>query len=85
MSVYIKDMEMPKSCEDCRFCENDGVPWCCVMRRYIDEISCPLIPVPEHGRLIDADALIATERETFEDYHISEAPTIIPADKEEQT
>ena len=81
MSVYIKGMEMPK----------DGVYWCeigvtgeiaMITIHGEDRKSFPLIPVPDHGRLIDADALLATERETFEDYHISEAPTIIPADEE---
>ena len=48
--------------------------------------DCPLILVPEHGRLVDADALVRSY------YHapsfpnlckaINEAPTIIPADKE---
>ena len=48
--------------------------------------SFELVPVPEHGRLIDADAL----RHTY--YHapsfpnlckaINEAPTVIPASKE---
>ena len=41
-----------------------------------------VISVPDHGRVVEADALLATGRETFEDYHISEAPTIIPASEE---
>ena len=62
MGVYIKGMEMPKSClscplqggtADCRLTQktyNWGLP-----ERPSD---CPLVPVPPHGRLIDADALI---------------------------
>ena len=56
MSILIRGMEMPKSCAFCRFagayCYAKG-----------DEdahstLSCPLVPVPSHGRLIDADATI---------------------------
>lgn len=55
MSVYIPGMEMPTSCAECRFygeyCyakgdENKG-----------SKLPCPLIPVPEHGDLIDRDKL----------------------------
>ena len=124
MSIYIQGMEMPKSCPceligigydlSCSFtggvaarvkeyyecCQNDTRPsW------------CPLIPVPEHGRLIDADAFSAkileiVERQKYDDFYtknlsvgavlrevvnelkgagpagFSNAPTIIPADKE---
>lgn len=54
MSVLIK-MEMPKSCAFCRF---NGAY--CYAKGDEDAHSimpCPLIPVPPHGRLIDADAL----------------------------
>lgn len=52
---------------------------------------CPLIPVPDHGRLVDADAAMEAvemdDRSTvIEVMHIKEllcdAPTIIPASKE---
>lgn len=48
--------------------------------------NCPLISVPDHGRLIDADALV-TELEKFcKDswvYNtVSHMKTIIPADKD---
>ena len=56
MGIYIKDIEMPK----------DGVYWCEI--GVVDDIamitihgeerkSFPLIPIPPHGRLIDADEL----------------------------
>ena len=91
--VYIPGMEMPKSCYFCEMYEAD-LYWCSAAKRDIDSFDdydnrssfCPLVPVPDHGRLIDADAL----RHTY--YHapsfpnlckaINEAPTIIPADKE---
>lgn len=59
--VYI-NMEMPKSCDDCDLMTVEGEygePTCpfgriirCASERHPD---CPLIPVPPHGRLIDAD------------------------------
>lgn len=60
--VYIKGMEMPKACCFCELYEPD-LYWCRAMKKDIDvdeyesvSSSCPLIPVPDHGRLIDADA-----------------------------
>ena len=52
-------------------------------------VNCPLIELPPHGRLIDADALELdaewSEREdgfiSFSSTAIKNAPTIIPADK----
>ena len=61
MSLLIKGMEMPSDCFHCRF-SMDG--WCYAYGKpNIDALAndgitnfCPLIPVPDHGRLIDADA-----------------------------
>ena len=63
--------------------------------------NCPLVPVPPHGRLIDANELMEMIRRAKEDdsetadvyeddYHIvdewlSVAPTVIPADREMDT
>ncbi len=56
--IYIKGMEMPKSCWDCFAC-HDG--WCIINQKIEGHRtvthSCPLISVPDHGRLVDADAL----------------------------
>ena len=110
--VYIKGMQMPKTCEECSL--NYDCFACIVtgIRFYGDSDfdpskgkleNCPLIPVPDHGRLIDADALITTfcewgtrlergrkivitmseAKQAIVDI-IDDAPTIIPADKEEQ-
>lgn len=99
--VYIK-MEMPKSCYRCDF--SDGL-YCLVCNETMDKMTwirrrpewCPLIPVPDHGRLIDADALyrrIKTECNPYGKptigydegnkvmHVIIGTPTIIPADKE---
>lgn len=60
MSVLIKGMKMPKSCEECRLYEDE---WC--LGREVDDSwsdfntrwkNCPLIEIPTpHGRLIDWD------------------------------
>lgn len=72
--ILIKNMEMPARCELCQFsgisgksCElisctftgkhryfNDG--------QYMDD--CPLVELPPHGRLIDADAMLESIKET---------------------
>ena len=59
MSIYIKNMEMPKSCLECDLQNDYG--WCPAKREIVDKYSysiCPLIPVPDHGRLGDLDALV---------------------------
>ena len=103
MSILIKGMEMPKTCYDCHLCEQTDYyasPYCRVSddddMMSINEIrakrrdNCPLIPVPDHGRLIDADALLEDIRKHSASYFADDfahewvdvAPTIIPADKE---
>lgn len=83
MGVYIKGMEMPKTCCYCPLMGYDpdrewfdsmartGAHICALTGELIDNTKraehCPLIPVPEHGRLIDADALRqAMYHEAFE-------------------
>ncbi len=66
MGVYIKGMEMPTSCDDCRL--NNGIS-CYAVPEYTEDGVvgrtddrpdwCPLVYVPPHGRLIDADAFLA--------------------------
>ena len=66
MSVLNKGMEMPKNCDSCPcYYETEGA-WrdeCQVLRKEcaISEERpswCPLVEIPPHGRLIDADAPI---------------------------
>lgn len=70
MSILIKGMEMPKCCKDCFGCKADlfsdngiacVVYLCQFTRTATGEEGvldiCPLVEVPTHGRLIDADAL----------------------------
>ena len=102
MSVYIKGMEMPKRCDDCRFCDwiadtNCGpCAWCDVdgKARVADtRQDCPLVPVPDHGRLGDLDKLESGLRHMAKYQHgerqqgilgccetIRLAPTVIPAE-----
>ena len=86
--IYIKGMEMPKSCWRCTLSQLYEKPrdmLVCkitheeVLRHKIDS-NCPLVPVPPHGDLIDRDAL-PTSRVEWED--IVNAPTIIEAEEDE--
>ena len=98
MSVYIKGMEIPENCAVCPIRswngEDDICPFSKVEALPIGrQIKCPLVEIPPHGRLIDADELkkktypfpcaIGVEHAvTLRE--INESPTIIPGDKEEQ-
>lgn len=68
MGVYIKGMEMPKSCGDCKafvcykqWAGDRGDCFCGITKNDAKEneknADCPLVPVPPHGDLIDRDAL----------------------------
>lgn len=89
--VYIKGMEMPKACIFCELYDHENY-WCNAARKDVELrfdgklcSFCPLVAVQDHGRLIDADALILNDKvNTFEAvFAIAEMPTIIPADKED--
>lgn len=70
LSILLSDMEMPKSCNNCRFSDWHGDSfWCIALGgspikhslltedNYKFE-NCPLIEIPTpHGRLIDADKI----------------------------
>ena len=101
MGIYIPDMEMPKyGCDNCflrtgNYCgriEKDErvVEYARKNERNPD---CPLVPVPPHGRLIDADALEYGEAYLNGHYELGDfeivtrediesAPTIIEAEEE---
>ena len=101
--VYIAGMQMPKKCVRCPF----GIFGHCAANNDKDiekvtadaerDVDCPLIPVPDHGRLIDANKVGLTDFEIIlcqadeNPYKsglkmlldkIEKMPTIIPADKE---
>ena len=91
MSILIKGMEMPKNCEECAIkswdtedyvCPFSGVSTLCISR----QADCPLVPVPPHGRLIDADrfSTVLMNDEYQDAFHIlAQTPTIIPAEEGE--
>ena len=71
--IYIPDMQMPTRCFACPMCDTD----CCGISKgpYIEyrdvdiDVAmngrpdwCPLVAVPDHGRLIDADDAILALR-----------------------
>lgn len=96
MGVYIKGMEMPKSCGNCYMFSflSDS---CRITNHVTEEMNdkmfdrrfddCPLVPVPPHGRLIDGDAFEEFIRKDWDknDHWIAEVvysrPTIIPAEE----
>ena len=73
MGVYIKGMEMPSGCASCDFANylRDGEPYCRRLMRRVPAArrlpDCPLVPVPPHGRLIDADAFAAEMKKRQEE------------------
>lgn len=84
MGVYIKNMEMPKNCLECPLVVCLSV-----------ESDCPLVHIPPHGRMIDADALIKSLALDEDDAEngasllmaifievLKAAPTIIEAEEE---
>ena len=98
MSVLVKGMKMPKNCMLCSFCVEEADPrngeMCLVTGKLMPPCNherlddCPLIQVPQHGRLIDADALLADVRAHSESYFADDfahewvdvAPTVIESE-----
>ena len=110
MSVLIKGMDMPTSCYKCKMRQRDGMYIVCpvVQERFsVADVNildyrldnCPIIPVPPHGRLIDADALEDDDPDVCNSFmrdgyaescewgyshaQIKNAPTVIPAEEGE--
>ena len=90
MGVYIKGIEMPKNYEGCEVIiriQPNGE----VLDLHGIHIGATAIPVPPHGRLIDADEFLKRAFGTriyrgdfwlaLEEL-VGESPTIIPADEE---
>ena len=102
--IYIPNRELPTSCRDCFVAISMAAfPSCPLAGNYavgkglvceglgnnVRPSGCPLLPIPDHGRLIDADEvrkIIDTYRpgRIYEDAWaltvMDNAPTIIPAD-----
>lgn len=67
MSVLIKGMKMPKGCLGCP-CINAKYNECMILQRRTTDVmtrmtDCPLIELPDHGDLVERDAL---EKELIE-------------------
>lgn len=108
MSVLIRGMEMPTSCGACPigdalFCSlMPGVPalwkeYAIALETNRRHSNCPLVPVPEHGDLIDRQKLNKKKKYCFQTQggafpksewfikaeDLFDAPTIIPAEEGE--
>lgn len=112
MSILIKGMKMPKMCCDCDLLPEEidrDEQWECpitekIVHKYVEEhegkpSDCPLVEIPPHGRLIDADKLMKPFRDFLEkdehslDYYsvsygglnamIEDAPTVIEVEEQE--
>ncbi len=98
MSILIKGMEMPSVCDACWALDEQGdYPMCRItgeQRGYNFQTrsrrmsKCPLVPIPPHGRLIDADVLLQraishgwSTPKWVSDIVIDNAPTIIEAEE----
>lgn len=88
MSVLIVGIEKPINCRLC-FASDDESRFCRAAKEYIPMLGkpkfCPLIELPDHGDLIDRDALNATDSWEWIRHG---APVVIPAarrDEDEHT
>lgn len=99
MSVLIKGMKMPQSCYMCDMQELSGAVGC---KHAYDTnnsewgraLNCPLIELPDHGDLIDRDALREKAHKLPNGYNhgyfhkcvddlFDYAPVIIPVERSE--
>ena len=90
MSILIKGMKMPKSCNECLM----SIEYACMINgniipdywaRLDRPTDCPLVELPPHGRLIDADTLMPNAEykgkyDILTAYDVVAAPTIIEAE-----
>ena len=87
--IYIPGLAMPTNCLDCPVYWDKCPNFETEGEEYLERIhpDCPLVPVPEHGRLIDADAIDWVEGRDEQDrpvylllkVQIDDIPTIIQA------
>lgn len=86
MSILIKGAEMPKSCGECPcICLNWSFIGCAITASRTDDVDlrlpdCPLVEIPPHGRLIDADVfeeLLNSEGGV----KLKDAPTVIESEE----
>lgn len=90
MSILIKGMKMPKCCDDCDFIQHGVGEWCYITEKNLP-CDCPLIELPDHGDLVDADEVMKTASEMAEYWEteyempriLQNAHIIIPAERSE--
>lgn len=100
MSVLIRGMTMPKNCLECVFYRTTDpfYDYCMISsvepKGYVPN-DCPLIQVPDHGRLIDADEVqkqwyqlhfdrkLSDGTLAYWNFVLSNAPTVIEVEGEE--
>lgn len=68
MSVLIRGIEMPKNCAECKmwsicdclkeFDDYESLLYAVDYGDWVIADDCPLVELPPHGRLIDADELV---------------------------
>lgn len=91
MSILIRGMDMPKGCFSCALNRhlNPDEDECIVTGNCFDStlntvthrrMNCPLVELPPHGRLIDADDL---DNHILGHVDTRYCPTIIPAEEGE--
>ena len=92
--IYVPGMEMPNNCTVCelathyeRFGNEDYCPF---LGWYSDYEKCPLVPVPDHGELIDLSTVdLADGPYEYSDWvewalhQYLDAPLFLPADRKE--
>ena len=93
--IYIPGMEMPIACTFCPCAHDDKCDITRKKQTFLEWYEsrpdwCPLVPVPDHGPLVDADAIVASCKDEKGYYYGYEAaiigekaesaPVIIPAD-----
>lgn len=99
--ILIRGMDKPGSCCECDFCEVQDINFeilyfCDRNDRFLDDEEacnipndCPIIELPEHGDLIDRDALnlfiesVACNSIGKALQQIDKMPVIVPGNKEE--
>lgn len=71
MSILVKGMEMPTvGTGKVIMIDSDGDVWTAGRDEYTIIDGAKAIPVPDHGRLIDADALIKTFHYEYDDEEV---------------
>lgn len=86
MGIYVKGMKMPRSCDECYIREKDTCP---ILKANLTgwgrRIDCPLVPVPDHGDLIDRNVLLSKVQKWYWEAleTVKRMPTVIPAERSE--